>query len=345
MRGLKIFFFIGILLLSVYSVTMLFLDENKNFVIEKEINYPIERVFPQFNNFQHFTEWNHYFSHDKNYNYRYFLPYEGQGSSMYFENVKQKSEFGEVFMRYVNPFSTIKYQLYERNEKAPYNIDVKFIPKGDKTKVIWYVKTPKQPFLLRSLNLISEDYIADNIAKSMLNLATLMGGKVDKETKLASIKYDSIMVENQEGRLLLGINVSSSNKKGALFKNIIINHNKVINFVSKDLGKKEDEFGEPILLTEVGSYKNKEVSYFYGVPLSKRVGVTDNNFSFRTINPSQSYVIYFKGNYDARVKAITALLQKAKKDSMRNGTLEEVFVNPPSEDELPILKLSLPVYR
>jgi effector-binding domain-containing protein len=130
-----------------------------------------------------------------------------------------------------------------------------------------------------------------------------------------------------------------------LFKNIVINHNKVINFVSKDLGKKDDEFGEPVLLTEAGSYKNKEVSYFYGVPLSKRVGITDNNFSFRTINPSQNYVIYFKGNYDAREKAITALLQKAKKDSMRNGTLEEMFVNPPSEGEPSILKLSLPVYR
>ena len=345
MRFFKFGILIVLFLAAVYAVSMTFVDESKNFTIEKEINYPVDKVFPQFNNLQNFVRWNAFFSDNPNLSFQFFTPYEGKGSSMTYRDRKSSGTFGDVFIRYENPNRTLRYQLFEGKENSPYLIDIKFRGDGNKTKLTWYIHTPKQPLLKRSLNLISEDYIADNIAKSMLNLATLMGGKVDKETQLASIKYDSIMVENQEGRLLLGINVSSSNKKGALFKNIVINHNKVINFVSKDLGKKDDEFGEPVLLTEAGSYKNKEVSYFYGVPLSKRVGITDNNFSFRTINPSQNYVIYFKGNYDAREKAITALLQKAKKDSMRNGTLEEMFVNPPSEGEPSILKLSLPVYR
>lgn len=89
MRAFKIFFYRNVVVVYLFGCDA-FLDESKNFVIEKEINYPIDRVFPQFNNFQHFTEWHHYFSQDKNYNYRYFLPYEGQGSSMYFENAKQK---------------------------------------------------------------------------------------------------------------------------------------------------------------------------------------------------------------------------------------------------------------
>lgn len=345
MRTAKIIVFIGLFLLSIYSIAMLFLDESKNFTVEKEINYPIEKVFPQFNKFQNFTQWNRFFADNKDLNFTYFSPYEGQGSAMHYQNSKNKSDFGDVFIRYENPNSTIKYHLYQQNSKMPYQIDVKFVPKGNKTQLIWYVKTPKQSFLKRSLNLISEDYIADNIDDSMKSLSNFLGGKVDKEAQMASIKFDSIMVEKAEGQLLLGINVSTSNKKGAIFKNILINHNKLLNFVTKDLDKKEDEFGQPVLITEAGSFKNKEVSYFYGFPLSKRVGITDNNFTFRTVPESQNYAIYFKGKYEARIRAINALITKAKKDTMRNGNLEELFVEHPEEGKDVVLKLSLPVYR
>jgi hypothetical protein len=40
-----------------------------------------------------------------------------------------------------------------------------------------------------------------------------------------------------------------------------------------DLGKKDDEFGYPILITDADNYKDKEVSYFLGIPLSKKIGV------------------------------------------------------------------------
>ena len=153
------------------------------------------------------------------------------------------------------------------------------------------------------------------------------------------------MVENQKGMLLLGVNVSSVNKKGDLIKNIELNHGKVFNFVTKDLGKKEDEFGAPVLITDPRGFKNKEVSYYYGLPLSKRVGVSDNNFSFRTISPSDAFVIYYKGKYEGRLKAINQLLDKAKKDSMRNGDLQETFIEAPNSRTDVKIKLSLPVFR
>jgi hypothetical protein len=66
----------------------------------------------------------------------------------------------------------------------------------------------------------------------------MLGNKVEKDNQMASIKYDSLMVENEEEKLLLGINVSTSNKKDALYKNIVMNYNKVYNFVRWILGKK-----------------------------------------------------------------------------------------------------------
>lgn len=345
MRGFKLFLLVGLFLFGIYSLSMFMIDESKNFVIEKEINYPIDKVFPQFNNLQNFTQWNEYFRSKKDYKFSYYTPYEGQGSSMSFQNLKTNSDKGDAFIRYENRFSSLKYHLYEEKSIYPYKIDLKFIPNQNKTRVIWYISTPKTSFLGRFVNLFSEDYIVNTIDKSMVNLSQLLSGKVDKEILLSNIKYDTLMVEKQEGMLLLGVNVSSINKKGELIKNIELNHGKVFNFVTKDLGKKEDEFGSPILITDPTGYKNKEVSYFYGVPLSKRVGVSDNNFSFRTINSSEMYVMYYQGKYDGRIKSITELLKKAEKDSMRNGELQEMFIEAPNSRKDVKVKLSLPVFR
>ncbi len=179
----------------------------------------------------------------------------------------------------------------------------------------------------------------------MKNLFLNLGNKVDKEQLRSTLKFDSLMVEDEVGQLLLGINVSTKNDKKMLFKNIVINHNKVVNFVKMDLGKKNDEFGEPILVTDADGFKDKEISYFYGIPLSKRIGVSDNNFSFRTLNSSKNYVIYYKGTYEGSVKAIQELLQKAKKDTLRTGELQQTFLEEPNDENSVVIKLSLPVFR
>jgi len=346
MRWIKIVFAIVAVLFAVYSAVMYFFaDESKDFTVVKEINYPVEKVFPQFNNFQNFTRWNNYFSSSKNMTVDYYQPYEGQGSTMSFFDKKSKRA-GEMMIRYENPNRTLKYHLFEGKKNNPSKIDIKFKALSpEKTQITWFVHTPKQPLLKRAINFWTEDVFAENVDKSMVNLQALLGNKVEKDDQLSKIKYDSLMVENQEGSLLVGINVSTSNKKDALFKNITINHNKVFNFVSSDLGKTDDEVGFPVLITNAGNYKDKEVSYFYGIPLSKRVGVKDNNFSFRTVIASKVYTIYFKGNYSARIGTIQKLLQKAKKDTMRNGELMQTFIEAPQEGKDVVMKISLPVYR
>ena len=211
MRWLKLGTLIIVFLLAVYAVSMTFVAESKSFTVEKEINYPVDKVFPQFNNLQNFSRWSGFFARNKNLTFDFFTPYEGQGSSMSYHDKKNEDVFGDLFIRYENPNKTLRYQLFEGRNRNPYLIDLKFIPANGKTRIIWYVQTPKQPFLKRSLNLISEDDINQNIESGMKTLFNILGNKVNKEQQRENLKFDSLMVEEKEGQLLLGVNVNSKN--------------------------------------------------------------------------------------------------------------------------------------
>ncbi|MDP9959909.1 SRPBCC domain-containing protein [Chryseobacterium lathyri] len=346
MRFFKITAVILVLLVGAYAASMyFFVEENKDFKIEKEVDYPIDKVFSQFNNLQHFTRWNNFFTSSPSIDIDYYTPYEGQGSAISYVDPKNDTD-GEMFIRYENPAKSLRYQLFEDRNESPTVVDVQFKPvSADKTKITWYVHTPKLPVFRRVENFWTEDRFAENINKSMVNLKNVLGNKVEKDNQMASIKYDSLMVENEEDKLLLGINVSASNKKEALYKNIVMNYSKVYNYVTMDLGKKDDEFGFPVLITDADNYKDKEVSYFLGIPLSKKIGVPDNNFNFRTVNPSQNYVMYYKGSYEGRIRAVQQLIQKAKKDEMRFGDIRQTFIERPIEGQEVNIKLSLSVFK
>lgn len=334
-----------ILLGVIYATSMLFVEENKNFTIEKEIAYPVDKVFPQFNNLQNFTRWNSFFVDNKNIRVLYFSPYQGKGSALTFFDKKDEDIFGDLLLRYENPLKTLKFQLFEGRHNTPYLIDFKFIPQGDKTKVIWYIHTPKQPFLKRSLNFLSEDFFVETIDKSVKKLHQVLGNKIDKEFQLENLKFDSLMVESQDQQLLLGVNVNTSNQKDALFKSIIMNHNKVKNYVTIDLAKNDDEYGDPVIISKVEGHKDKNMTYFYGIPVSKKEPISDNNFSFRTLNATQKYVIFYRGAYTNRVRSIQQLLNKAKADSLRTGDLQQTFVQEPTADTDVVLKLAIPVFK
>ncbi len=320
-------------------------DENKNFIIKKEISYNISKIFPQFVNFQNFTRWNYQFSSGQKYTFSYFSPYEGKGSSMKYINTHNPSDFGEIFIRNSKPNKTIKYEIYENEISTPYKIEIKFIPKRQKTQLIWLIETPKMSLLKGFIESISQEEIETKIEQSMKNLDRILSKKVEREIMFGQIKYDSIMIEEQEEKLLIGINTSTNNQKGNLFKNININHNKLISLVTKDLAKRDDEFGLPILITEANNLKNKEISYFYGIPLSQQEKISDNNFIFKKVKSSKVYSIYYKGKYEQRISTINQLLNQIKKDSLKNGMLEEIFLEAPSENKDVVLKISFPVTK
>ena len=91
--------------------------------------------------------------------------------------------------------------------------------------------------------------------------------------------------------------------------------------------------------------KDKEISYFYGIPLSQQEKISDNNFIFKKVESSKVYSIYYRGKYEQRVHAINQLLNQIKKDSLKNGMLEEIFLEAPSENKDVVLKISFPVIK
>ncbi|SDD90634.1 SRPBCC family protein [Riemerella columbipharyngis] len=343
MRVLKVFTIIGAVLFGLYALAMYFVDESKSFRIEKEIDYPVEKIFPQFDNFQNMVRWNSYLIKKKNVNYQFFTPYQGEGSSVSFGNVKES--MGQVYIRYENPMHTIKYDFFFKNNEAPTRIQVKFIPKGNKTLLDWKIETPKIPLLKRYVNLFFVQTFEEEVNKSLTQLSLLLGNKVEQGLSLKNIKTDSIMVEQQNSEILVGINVNAQNKTkdGGLLKSIIEANGKVIDFVTNKLDKTTDEYGVPILIINPNNFKDKELSYFYGVPLSKRVNFSDNEFTYQQLNPSKAFVIYYKGNYDNRMSAIKKLLDKSKKDSLHSGFLQETFIKAPELNKDVFIKLSLPV--
>lgn len=346
MRFFKITALIILLLFGLYTAAMYYLvEESKKFTIEKEINYPVDKVYRQFSNFQNFTRWNNFFSSSKNIRIDYYQPYEGKGSAITYTDPSTEQS-GEMYIRYANDLKTLRYQLFERENENPTLIDVKFTPvSATKTKIKWFIHTPKLSVWTRARNFWTKDRFAENIDKSMANLTAVLGNKIQKDNLLAAIKYDSLMVEKQDAQMILGISVSASNKKDALAKNIIINYNKVYNFTTMDLGKKNDEIGYPVLIMDPDNLKDKEVSYFIGIPVSKKEGITDNNFSFRSVNPSENYVIYYRGNPAGSTKAIQRLREKASKDEMRYGEIFQTYLEAPTASDEINVKLSLSIYR
>lgn len=346
MRWIKVSILFILLIVGGYTLALHYLvEDGKSIVIEKEINYPVEKVFPQFSNLQNFTKWHLYFSNSDKLSVQYFEPYEGEGSSIAYQQ-PNRNKSGELYIRYLNPNRTVRYHLYEKGQSHPVQIDIRFKPLGAKTKMIWNVHTPQQSLILKQENLLADNDFIDYLDKSIINLSNIMSNKVGREHLMASIKYDSVMVEQSKTQIILGINTNASNKKDALFRDIIHNHHKVFNHITMDLAKGEDEFGLPIFISDANHYKAKEVAYFYGMPISKRIALQDNNFTFRTINPSKYYTIYYKGNFNGRMKAIQKLTLKAQNDTMRSGELQQIFLQPPMDNsEEVVLKLALPVYK
>lgn len=343
MRWLKFAVPLIILAFGVYYISASYMEDSKNYSYKKEINYPLEKVFPQFNNLQNYKNWNSLFKDQKNFKYSFFTPYEGQNSTLSWTDDMDKNE-GDLTIKFSAENKAIRYFWFRPNEKFPTVMEVKFKQiTPEKTAISYLVKTPKVPVLLRPFHVVSEDFYTENINTSLKNLSNILSNKVDKENQLAQLKFDSVMVENQSAAILLGINVSTSNKKDALLKNIVLNYNKVKNYLQTDLQKEQDEFGFPILMTDPNDLKSKDVSYFIGFPLSKKVKVSDNNFIYRYLSNQKQLIIYYKGNYSGRLRAIQKLNSEAKKQELRTGQLHETFLEKPSETGDETIKMALEI--
>lgn len=343
MRWFKFAILLGILVFSGFYIFAYSMDETKSFSSKKDLNYSVEKLFPQFNNLQNFTKWNTFFKGHKNYHYAYFTPYEGENSGLTYYNEKNLRE-GDLFIKYSKANKALRYYLFTSSTGNPFILEVsfkKFSP--EKTEINYLLKTPKIPVLQRPFHVISENDFKENLSSSFVNLTNLLSNKVDKDSQIARLKFDSVTVEKQENQILLGVNVSASNKKNDLISNIVLNHNKVKNFLLTDLQKEEDEFGTPVLITDPNDLKSNTISYYYGFPLSKKINVNDNNFIYRYLAPKKYLMIYYKGNYQGRLKSLQKLVLEAKKQELRTGQLYETFLEKPAENRDITLKIALEI--
>lgn len=333
------------LVLIFYVVSKNFKSEGETFSVRTQVSQPIDRVYSQFSNLQNFAQWNTFLSQNPDFQLRFFSPYDRQGSSMSYKNLKDEDEFGEIFIRFAMPNKAVRYHIYEGNIDKPVQVDVKFKPQKNSTEILWNITIPGQVWWEHSASDLTAENMRVTISSGMQNLASTLENKVQKEQQRKNIKFDSLIVEQSPGRLLLGVNVSTRNTKDLLFKNIVLNHNKTLNYITTDLAKKNDEYGEPVLITDADSYADKEVSYYYGIPLSKRVGLSDNSFTFRTLNGSRNYVMYYRGSYSGRVKAIQQILQRARRDTLRTGDVQQTFIEEPAVENNVLMKIAVPVFR
>lgn len=126
MKWVKLIITFLVLIFGIYAVSMIFVEKTKSFSVKKEINFPLEKVFPQFNNLYNFSQWNEFIQENDHLGFSYYTPYDGVGSSMHFVNKRDSAENGDVFIRYVIPNRGIKYQLFKNTDSNPYLIDVSF---------------------------------------------------------------------------------------------------------------------------------------------------------------------------------------------------------------------------
>jgi effector-binding domain-containing protein len=343
MRWFKFIIILAALAFAGFYIFASNMDETKSFTAQKELNYSVEKLFPQFNNLQNFTKWNTVFKGHKEYHYSYFMPYEGKNSGLTYYNEKNERE-GDLFIKYSEKNKAIRYYLFTKTSGNPFIFQITFKKNTpEKTTITYLLTTPKIPVLVRPFHVISEADFKENLNNSLVNLSNLLSNKVDKDNQIAHLKFDSVMVEKEGNSILLGVNVSSSNKKDDWIKNIVLNHSKVKNYLLTDLHKQEDEFGTPVLITDPNDLKSKSISYYYGFPLSKKVNVSDNNFIYRYITPKKYLIIYYKGNYQGRLKSLQQLMSEAKNQQLRTGQLYETFLEKPTETGDEILKMALEI--
>lgn len=343
MRWFKFLVILGIIAFAAYYVTASNMDESKTFTYQKEVSYPLEKVFPQFNNLQNYKSWNSFFKNQNNFRYAYFSPYEGQDGGMTYYNEDNERE-GDIFIKYSSANKAIRYFWFKSDDHFPTVIEVKFKKISPvKTSLSYRIMTPKTSVLSRPFNRIITDDFSGDVDGSIANLSNVLGNKVSRENEISSLKFDSVMVESRPAEILLGTNISATTKNDGLIKNIYLNYNKVKNFLETDLQKESDEYGLPVLVTDPNDLKSKDVSYFYGFALSKKVNVTDNNFTYKYLSARKYLIIYYRGDYKNRLKDLQKLQSEAKTKEIRTGQLHETFLVPPSENGSQTLKIALEI--
>lgn len=339
-KSFLVIFFLGFIIGGYFVFNFYTKEEKFSVKVEKEIDAPVDDVFLQFDNFQNFTHWNALFSTKNKTKINYFLPIEGENSSISFFNSKKDN--GEIYIRESKKNNYIKYQFFHSQNKRPLDILVKFkVLSQTKTKITWII-SGKQNVNFQNIidNFTAQDFI-QNINNSLTNLKHNLTNQTNVHRKIDQIKLDSIFIENIPNETLLGVNYENFDKRDDLLMGIIHNYNKIHNLISLDY--KDDSFSIATLIIKTNSIKQDEVSYFIGFPVSEKQNLSNNVLIFRELNGGKAYSIYYKGKYKYKQMSIDKLKSKVKADGLEINQLREVFMEAPEENRDVLMKFSAKV--
>ncbi|MBF5027431.1 SRPBCC family protein [Planobacterium oryzisoli] len=348
MRWIKFLVILSVIGVGVYVVTGLLTTRPKTYTFSQSVPYSVDKVFQQFRDVREFASWNGYFTalgNDKDWSAAYFEPYTGMGANAKFYNEKN-GMFREVLLKYENLNRSVRYHFLENGWERPVVVDVIMRPKGSAhTNLEWHITIPEQSVFSTMTSEWEEDSMKPLITRSTQRLSITLGNKVDKDLLLQNIIYDSIFTQTRKGALLVGVSATSANRPETLMESTVVQHNKVWAYATMDLAKREDELGFPTMLYTVGGKGETHLSYYYGVEVSKREGLKDQSFSYRTVPSSSVYSMFHRGNARSIEGAVEKLVKKAKADSVRIGDLQQEFLDPPVNGQTLRVKLSLPYVK
>lgn len=334
-----------VVLLVIFAFSKYYvIEQSEKVKVEKELSFPLAKIFSQYNNLQNFVRWNEDVLDTKELFIHYYQPYQGAGSAMSYRN-KKGSIRGELSIVKEKEEKSITYQFFSGN-KAPLYINVFFTKiSEDATKVTYVIEKPAKTIWEKAMSYWKEEPTFFMMDKEVNRLESVLSNKIDKEKWLTNITYDSIMVENQPEQLLLGKYFSVMNRPNMVTQKINKNIAQLQQYVQVSLEKKSDEYGFPTLIKSPHQTKNKQLSYYVGIPLSQSMKLEEKQYGFRNIASSKTLSIYYKGNYHQANNTVKRLIKRAKKDSMRYGEVQQIFLKTPKNSDDVMMKIILPISK
>lgn len=331
---------ISLILFGAITYTYFHFDkkETKTILVSQQIDLPIDKVFPYFNNLQKFNNWTAFFNNNSA---SYYTPYEGKNASATLYS-KDKEKQTEIHITQSKTPHTIQYQILTPDRKTPILLHVNLKPIHSKaTKIQWKATFPTENILFSEDIFEDEEAFRKKIETGNIQLKSLIENKAQRESQLGKIQFDSIEIEQLSATHYIGIASSTKQQNNTWLKNLQMNHTKLENFIAIEMGLQQENYGYPTLFY-IPNSKIKETSYFLGISVNKVPNITDANFSLQQKPASKAFTAYYKGDWEDRQKTINTLIMRAQKEQVHTQALQILFIEKPEANKPVLLKIILP---
>lgn len=318
------------------------MDKTQEIQVEKKIMVSPKLVAEELADFQKMTSWLD-FGESKT-AYDFFTPYQGQGAAMKYSisDSEGRKTAGDAFLRKLKNNSHFFYQIYSDDQPYPTNVKVDLTTK-DSTET-WvrlqiFKKDRRFSNLFSALSGTEEEekWLIEQLGLLEKDLKNRMG----KEQNLNALKMDSIFKTTEKSMLVLGTVSALSRDKDTWEKSLQIVENKAKSMVINDLGYKENQLGNPVMLLNAAQVSVSGVSMTYGYPVTDKKKLDNFNFNYLPVPERNVYTMYHTGSL-RDINAVSQRLQNAAKaDQAGIGKLSIQFLKTDSKKAEYLMKVSL----